>query len=133
MFYKCIVNQSDYFPLFSFPFCLLTVVVCVCVCVCVRVCIDLLSSLFLVVLGLHCCSQAFSSCKKQGLLFTVASVVAEHRLQSSSSVIVVHRLSCFTACGIFPDQGSNWYPLRCKADHLTTREALLTIVNHKRT
>ena len=39
--------------------------------------------LFLAVLGLHCCMQAFSSCGKQGLLFiavhglplTVASLV----------------------------------------------------------
>ena len=45
--------------------------------------------LFLVALGLHCCSQAFSSCGKQGLsvavqvLLTVAtSLVAEHRPQA---------------------------------------------------
>ena len=44
--------------------------------------------LFLAVLGLHCCTQAFSSCGEQGLLFiavrglliVVASLVAEHRL-----------------------------------------------------
>ena len=27
-----------------------------------------------------------------------------------------HRLSCFTACGIFPDQGLNLCPLHCKTD-----------------
>ena len=40
------------------------------------------------VLGLHCCTQAFSSCGEQwllfpevcGLLIAVASLVAEHRL-----------------------------------------------------
>ena len=44
--------------------------------------------LFLAVLGLHCCAQAFSSCGEWGLLFVVvcglllvvASLVAEHRL-----------------------------------------------------
>ena len=44
--------------------------------------------LFLAVLGLRCCVQAFSSCGEQGLLFivvcrlliAVASLVAEHRL-----------------------------------------------------
>ena len=44
--------------------------------------------LFLVVLGLHCCAWAFSSCGERGLLFivvrglliAVASLVAEHRL-----------------------------------------------------
>ena len=43
--------------------------------------------LFLAVLGLHCCTRAFSSCAEQGLLFVavhrlivVASLVAEHRL-----------------------------------------------------
>ena len=44
--------------------------------------------LFLVALGLHCCTQAFSSCSEWGLLFivvhglltVVASLIAEHRL-----------------------------------------------------
>ena len=47
-------------------------------------------SLFLAVLGLCCCVQAFSSCGEQGLLFiaarglliAVASLVVEHRLQA---------------------------------------------------
>ena len=46
--------------------------------------------LFLAVLGLRCCTRAFSSCSKRGLLFVavrrflivVASLVAEHRLQA---------------------------------------------------
>ena len=45
-------------------------------------------NLFLAVLGLRCCAQAFSSCGEWGLLFiavrglliAVASLVAEHRL-----------------------------------------------------
>ena len=44
--------------------------------------------LFLAVLGLHCCTQAFSSCSElglpfiavRGLLIAVASLIAEHRL-----------------------------------------------------
>ena len=44
--------------------------------------------LFLAVLGLRCCAQAFSSCGERGLLFVVvcglliavASLVAEHGL-----------------------------------------------------
>ena len=44
--------------------------------------------LFLAVLGLRCCAQAFSSCNEQGLLFVavrglliaVASLVVEHGL-----------------------------------------------------
>ena len=46
-------------------------------------------SFFLSALGLCCCTQAFSSCREQGLLFVavhgllieVASLVAEHGLQ----------------------------------------------------
>ena len=45
-------------------------------------------NLFLAVLGLRCCTQAFSSCGERGLLFVamhglliaVASLVAEHGL-----------------------------------------------------
>ena len=45
-------------------------------------------NLFLAVLGLRCCAQAFSSCNEQGLLFiavhglliAVASFVVEHGL-----------------------------------------------------
>ena len=35
------------------------------------------------------------------------SVVVARGLYSAGSVVVVHRLSCSMACGIFPDQGSN--------------------------
>ena len=44
--------------------------------------------IFMVVLGLHCCVQVFSSCGEQGLVFVavcgilsvVVSLVSEHRL-----------------------------------------------------
>ena len=38
---------------------------------------------------------------------TWASVVAAGGPQSTGSWLVAHRLSCFMACGIFPDQGLN--------------------------
>ena len=52
--------------------------------------INLFIYLFLAALGLHCCSRAFSSCGKWGLVFiavrglltAVASLVVEHRLQA---------------------------------------------------
>ena len=97
----------------------------------------------LAALDLCCCMRAFSSCGEWGLLFVVvcglivvASLVAEHGLQacglqqlwrtgsvvvarglqSTGSVVVAHRLSCSTACGIFLDQGSNPSPLHQQAD-----------------
>ena len=58
--------------------------------------------LFLTALGLCCCVQAFSSCGKWGLLFlavhglltAVASLVAEHGLQSAG----------FSSCGTWAQQ-----------------------------
>ena len=59
-------------------------------------------------LGLCCCTQAFSSCGEQRLLFVavhglltaVASLALEHRLQGvRASVVVGHGLSCPVACG----------------------------------
>ena len=90
--------------------------------------------LFLAALGLCCCTQAFSSFGEQGLfivaraycsdfsccrawtLGTWGSVVVARRLQSTGSVVVVHRLSRSVACGIFSDQGSNLCPLKWQAD-----------------
>ena len=54
--------------------------------------------------------MGFSSCVMR------ASVVVPHGLQSSGSVVVVHRLSCSVACGILPDQGSNPCPLHWQVD-----------------
>ena len=84
----------------------------------------LLKRLFLDALGLHCCAQAFSSCREQDLcvavceLLTAVASLVEHRLQvlvlqqlpyvglegvacglhSASSVVVAHRLYCSTTC-----------------------------------
>jgi len=58
------------------------------------------------------CVWAFSSCSKQrgrlldpghGLLSVVASLLAEHGLQSDGSVVVAYGLSCSVACRIFMD------------------------------
>ena len=88
--------------------------------------------LFWAELTLHCCTWAFSSCGKQGLLFVavhglliaVTSLVAEHGLQvrglqqlwQVGSVVVAHELSCSAACGIFLEQGLNPCPLHWQAD-----------------
>ena len=45
----------------------------------------------------------------------VGSVVATRGLYSTSSVVVVHELSCPMVCGIFPNQGSNPCPLHWQA------------------
>ena len=58
------------------------------------------------VLGLHCCAQVFSSCSERGLLFidmqglliTVASLAAEHRLYARRLQMLQH--TDFRSCGI---------------------------------
>ena len=61
----------------------------------------------------HC--SGFSCCGAQAL-GTRASVVVAWGLESTGSVVVVHGLSCSTACGIFLDQGSNLCPLHWQSD-----------------
>ena len=48
----------------------------------------------------------------------MGSIVAAPGLWSTGPVVVVHRLSCSLAHGIFLDQGSNPYPLSWLADSL---------------
>ena len=55
---------------------------------------------------------------EHGLQGTRASVVAFPRLQSTGSIVVAHGRSCFTACGIFPDQGLNPCLLHWQTDSL---------------
>ena len=99
--------------------------------------------LFLAALGLHCCTQAFSSCGKQGATlccgkgaslcsgFSCGAFMGFHRCSSQApecrlssfdfqaleqaSVVVAQRLSCPEACGIFLDQGSSPCPLHWQA------------------
>ena len=71
---------------------------------------------FLAALGLHCftkfslvvASGGYSLVAVHRLLIAVASLAAEHGLQSTqSSVVVAYGLSCLVTCGIFLDQGLN--------------------------
>ena len=88
--------------------------------------------LLLAALGLRYCAgflqlgraEATLCCTARASLVAVASLVAEHGLQArglqqlwhAGSVVVAHGLCCSTACGIFPDQGSNLCPLHWQAD-----------------
>ena len=65
--------------------------------------------LFLPALGFHCCARLYLIAlsraplylQQAGLLLAVASLVAEHGLQSTrASVFVARGLSCSEACGI---------------------------------
>ena len=60
------------------------------------------------------------------LLTVGASLVVKHRLRCTGSAVVTYRLSCFTACRIFPNQRWNLYPLHWQADSYLriTREVL---------
>ena len=48
----------------------------------------------------------------------LGSAAVAPRLQSTVSIVNVHRLSCSAACGIFPDQGLNPCLLHWQADSL---------------
>jgi len=99
----------------------------------------------LALLGLGCCtsfsllvvSRDYFLIVVHGLLSVLASlvlhglwgarspVVATHGsgiaalgLLSTGSIVVAHRLSCFEACGISPDRGSNPYLLHWQANSL---------------
>ena len=61
-------------------------------------------------------SEGYSLVAVHRLLFAVSSLVAEHGLGSTGSVVVVPGLCCSMACGNFLDQGSNPSPLNCQAD-----------------
>ena len=71
--------------------------------------------LFLAVLGLCLHARAFSSCGKQGhssswcvgLSLSRPLLLRSTGSRPAGSVVVAHGPSCSTACGIFPDQGSN--------------------------
>ena len=71
--------------------------------------------LFLAARGLHCCSWAFLVAVHE-LLLAMASLAEEHWLQVRGLSSAAPRLNCFTACGIFPGQGSNPCPLHWQAD-----------------
>ena len=80
--------------------------------------------LFLAVLGLHCCARAFSSCGKRGPLFIavrgpltiVASLVAEHRLQTRRLSSCGSRAQLLHGMWDPPRPGPNPCPLHWQAD-----------------
>ena len=99
-----------------------------------RTCLLFIYLLFLVALGfpaargpsLVVTSVGCSLVAVQGCLTGVASLVCgAWALRHVGSVAAAPRLSCSVARGIFPDQGSNPYPLYCKAilNHWATKEA----------
>ena len=75
-------------------------------------------------LGLRFCARAFSSCGEgghsssrcTGLSLSQPLLLRSTGSRRAGSVVVAHRPSCSTACGIFPDQGSNPCPLHWQAD-----------------
>ena len=80
--------------------------------------------LFLAVFGLRfvrglslvVASGGHSSSRCAGLSLSRRHLLQGTGSRCASSVIVAHGPSCSTACGIFPDQGSNPCPLRWQAD-----------------
>ena len=60
-------------------------------------------------------SGGYSLVVGRGLLVVAASLV-QNGLQSTGEIVVVHRLSCSAACGIFPDQGLHICPLHWQVD-----------------
>ena len=89
-------------------------------------------------LGLFCfagfflvvASRGYSLVTVHRLLIVVVSLVAEHALGHTASIVVAHGLSgrdtraleyglnCSKACGIFPNRGSNPHLLHCPVDSL---------------
>ena len=91
------------------------------ICVCLIHTIFLNGFHFLAALGLCCCARAFSSCSEWGSLSSCGArafycsgffCFEAWALEAWASVAVVHGFGCPSACGIFPDQGSNPYLLQ---------------------
>ena len=83
---------------------------------------DVLLNFFLAVLGLQCCAGAFSS-ERGGLRCGMrASRCRDFSCRGAratdvwATVVGEHWLSCPSACGILPDQGSNPCPLQRQVD-----------------
>ena len=68
--------------------------------------------------GFFCCgAQALGQVGFSSLQHVGSAVVAL-RLYNTCLIVVAHGLSCSAICGIFPDQGLNWYPLHWQVDSL---------------
>ena len=81
-------------------------------------------NLFMAALSLHCCAWTFLSIESRG--YSSCGARASHcsgfscwgawALGAQASVAAACGLSCYLACGIFPNQGSNMCPLHWQAD-----------------
>ena len=67
-------------------------------------------------LSLVAASGGHSSSRCAGLSLSRPLLLRNTGSRRAGSVVVAHGLSCSTACGIFPDQGSNPCPLHWQAD-----------------
>ena len=67
-------------------------------------------------LSLVAASGGYSSSRCAGLSLSRPLLLRSTGSRRAGSVIVAHGPSCSTACGIFPDQGSNPCPLHWQAD-----------------
>ena len=62
----------------------------------------------------HC--GGFSCCRERALGVQLYESWLPGPGAQAQNRVSVHRLSCATACGLLPDQGSNQCPRHCKAD-----------------
>ena len=67
-------------------------------------------------LSLVAASGCHSSSRRVGLSLSRPLLLRSTGSRHAGSVVVAHGPSCSTACGIFPDQGSNPCPLHWQAD-----------------
>ena len=74
--------------------------------------------LILAVLSLCCCALYFSSCASRGYFLAVVLLICcgTWAVGNLPSLVVVYKLSCPTACGIFLDKGLNPCPPHWQAD-----------------
>ena len=86
-----------------------------------HVCLLLCIYLFMAVLGLCCCSWAFTHCREQERLSSCDARAShcfscgEQPWAAWASVVAAHGFSCPVSHGIFPDQGLNPCPLHWQA------------------
>ena len=67
-------------------------------------------------LSLVAASGGHSSSRCAGLSLSRPLLLRSTGSRRAGSVVVAHGPSCSAVCGIFPDQGSNPYPLHWQAD-----------------
>ena len=67
-------------------------------------------------LSLVAASGGHSSSRCAGLSLSWPLLLRSTSSRRTGSVVVAHGPSCYAACGIFPDQGSNPCPLHWQAD-----------------